>query len=144
MARMELSHSPETGGIWHPHRVSYGETDTMGVLYYAEYLHIFERARSTYIRECGMSYVDVEKHGLFLPVREAYCRYRSPARYDDLLMVHAWISEWRKVSVTFSYEIFNEDKSLLLAAGMTQHACVNADGKPTQAPDWLKTLLFKN
>lgn len=50
-----------------PHRVSYGETDTMGVLYYAEYLHLFERARSAYIRSCGMSYADVEKKGIILP-----------------------------------------------------------------------------
>ena len=50
-----------TPDIWMPHRVSYGETDTMGVLYYAEYLHLFERARSEYIRRCGMSYAEVEK-----------------------------------------------------------------------------------
>lgn len=68
--------TPET---WFPHRVSYGETDCMGVLYYAEYLHIFERARSAFIRERGMSYADVEKRGIILPVREAQCRYRSPA-----------------------------------------------------------------
>ena len=50
-----------TPAIWFSHRVSYGETDTMGVLYYAEYLHIFERARSEYIRALGMSYADVER-----------------------------------------------------------------------------------
>ena len=144
MTRTVIPQSPDVGGIWHSHRVSYGETDTMGVLYYAEYLHIFERARSTYIRESGMSYVEVEKNGLYLPVREASCRYRAPARYDDLLMVHAWISEWRRVSITFSYKIFNEDKKLLLANGMTQHACVNPEGRPVQAPDWLRVLLTKS
>lgn len=132
---------PETGGIWHPHRVSYGETDTMGVLYYAEYMHIFERARSTLIRESGLSYTEVEKRGVYLPVREAYCRYRSPARYDDLVFVRAWISEWRRASLTFSYELYAEDKERLLATGMTQHAVVDGQGKPVAVPPWLKDLL---
>ena len=133
---------PETGGIWHPHRVSYGETDTMGVLYYAEYMHIFERARSTLIREHGMSYTVVEQRGIYLPVREAYCRYRAPARYDDLVFVRAWISEWRRASVTFSYELYAEDKTTLLATGMTQHAVVDPWGKPVAVPAWLKELLM--
>ncbi|MDL2209304.1 acyl-CoA thioesterase [Desulfovibrio sp. OttesenSCG-928-O18] len=133
---------PETGGIWHPHRVSYGETDAMGVLYYAEYMHIFERARSSLIREKGVSYAEVEKRGTYLPVREAYCRYRAPARYDDLLFVRAWISNWGRASVTFSYELFAENKETLLATGMTQHACVNAQGRPGPAPAWLKELLL--
>lgn len=127
--------------VWHPHRVSYGETDMMGVLYYAEYMHIFERARSALIREHGMSYGEVEQRGVYLPVREACCRYRSPARYDDLLLVRTWISEWRKASVTFSYELYREDKTTLLATASTQHACVNPQGKPVAVPDWLKALL---
>ena len=132
---------PETGGIWHPHRVSYGETDTMGVLYYAEYLHIFERARSAYVRASGTSYAVVEQRGIYLPVREAYCRYRAPARYDELLQVHIWLSEWRRASMTFSYEMYSEDKTTLLATGMTQHPVVDAQGKPVAVPDWLRAML---
>ena len=131
----------ETGGIWHPHRVSYGETDAMGVLYYAEYMHIFERARSTLIREKGISYNEVEKRGVYLPVREAHCRYRSSARYDDLTFVRVWISEWGRASMVFSYDFFAEDKKTLLATGTTQHACVNQNGKPVPSPAWLKDLL---
>ena len=125
-----------------PHRVSYGETDTMGVLYYAEYLHLFERARGEYIRRCGMSYAEVEKRGLILPVREAQCRYRSPAHYDDLLLVRTGISEWTRASMRFVYEIWNEDKTRLLATGMTQHALVNKEGRPIAVPDWFRNLTF--
>lgn len=132
---------PETGGIWHPHRVSYGETDCMGVLYHAEYLHIFERARSTYIREKGMSYTLVEARGVYLPVREAYCRYRAGAKYDDLTYVHAWVSAWGRASMVFSYALFAEDKKKLLATGFTQHAFVNGEGRPVPAPGWLKEFL---
>jgi acyl-CoA thioester hydrolase len=123
------------------HRISYGETDTMGVLYYAEYLHLFERGRSEFIRDRGMSYATVEERGIMLPVREAQCRYRAPARYDDLVFVRVGIAEWGKASITFTYEILNESKDKVLATGMTQHACVNNTGRPVAVPDWLKSLF---
>lgn len=127
--------------IWLPHRVSYGETDCMGVMYYAEYLHLFERSRSEYIRHFGMSYADAEKKGVILPVSEVECRYRSPARYDELVLIRAAISEWRRASLVFVYEIWNEDKSVLLAKGMTRHAFVNVQGKPVPVPTWFKDLM---
>lgn len=112
----------------------------MGVLYYAEYLHLFERVRGAYIRRCGMSYADVEKKGILLPVREAQCRYRAPARYDDLVEIRAAINEWGGASLRFVYEIWNEDKTKILAEGMTQHALVNRDGRPVPVPDWFRQL----
>ncbi len=112
----------------------------MGIMYYAEYFHLFERARSEYIRDCGMSYADVEKKGILLPVREAQCRYRSPARYDDLVLIRAGISEWRRASLRFVYEIWREDKNQLLCEGMTQHAFANPQGQPVAAPDWFREM----
>ena len=112
----------------------------MGVLYYAEYLHLFERSRNTYIRACGMSYRTIEKRGLYLPVREAQCRYRMPARYDDLVHVRTAISEFRRASLRFVYELWNENKSQLLATGTTQHALINAEGRPVPLPDWFREL----
>ncbi|MDR2574644.1 MAG: acyl-CoA thioesterase [Desulfovibrio sp.] len=129
--------------VWLPHRVSYGETDTMGVLYYAEYLHLFERSRSEYIRWCGMGYSEVEARGIFLPVREAQCRYRAPARYDDLLYVRAGVSEWKRASLRFVYQIWDQDKMRLLAEGMTQHAFVDKAGRPVAIPPWFRDLCLK-
>lgn len=123
------------------HFVSYGETDTMGVLYYAEYLHIFERARSFFIREHGMSYAEVERRGIILPVREARCRYRAPVRFDDEILVQVGISQWKRASMIFSYEVWNKDETVLHATGMTEHAAVNPEGKPVRVPDWLKELF---
>ena len=140
---MELNMADFSGPeVWMQHRVSYGETDTMGVLYYAEYLHIFERGRSEYIRAFGVSYKDVEERGLFLPVREARCRYRSPARYDDLLMLRTGSADWRKASFTFQYEIYDESRTRLMAEGFTQHACVDAAGRPTAVPVWFRELFL--
>ena len=126
--------------IWLPHRVSYGETDCMGVMYYAQYLYLFERSRNEFIRSLGMSYADVEKNGIMLPVREALCRYRTPARYDDLVYVRAAISEWGRASLIFVYELWNENKSIILAEGTTQHAVVNHEGKPVRMPQWFRKL----
>lgn len=138
MATAALFPSPES---WLPHHVSYGETDAMGILYYAEYLHLFERSRALFIRERGLSYREVEARGVFLPVREAQCRYRSPARFDDLIWVRLGIREWGRASMVFIYEIHNENRTRLLATGMTEHACVNGENKPVRVPEWLKDLF---
>lgn len=125
---------------WYEHYVSYGETDTMGVLYYAEYLHIFERSRSFYIREAGMSYADVEARGILMPVREAQCRYRAPVHFDEKILVHVGITKWKRVSALFEYEVWNHDKSILHATGMTEHGIINREGKPVRVPNWLREL----
>ncbi|MGE4291614.1 MAG: acyl-CoA thioesterase [Desulfovibrio sp.] len=130
--------SPE---CWYEHYVSYGETDAMQVLYYAEYLHLFERARSQFIRERGMSYAEVERRGFFLPIREASCRYRAPARYDEKIMIRCGISTWNRASLKFIYEMYDEKKTVLHATGMTEHACVNLEGRPVRIPDWLRKMF---
>jgi len=126
---------------WYHHFVSYGETDTMGVLYYAEYLHLFERARSLYIRERGMSYAEVEKRGIILPVREANCRYRAPIRFDDEIYIRVGIEKWSRASMRFVYEIWDAEKTTLHATGMTEHAAIGNEGKPVRIPEWFKELF---
>ncbi len=134
-------HTFPTPAVWLAHRVSYGETDTMGVVYYAEYLHFFERARSEFIRQRGVSYRQVEEKGIFLPVREVQCRYKQPARFDDLLFIHTGITQWGRASLTFTYEIWDEGKESILCTGASQHACVAPNGRPVALPPWLKELF---
>lgn len=126
---------------WLAHRISYGETDAMGVVYYANYLHLFERGRSELIRGLGFSYSVVEERGIFLPVREATCRYLAPARYDEIIHIRTGLSGQSRASLNFVYEITNADKSLVLTRGTTQHAVVNAQGRPVRIPDWLSALF---
>ena len=129
---------PET---WFTLHVSYGETDAMGVVYYGNYPHWFERARSQYLRDLGMSYAEVERRGVWLPVRELTVRYLAPARYDEEVRVRAGISLWGRASVTFSYQVYGPPEGQkLLCLGATQHACVSPGGKPTAVPPWLKEL----
>ena len=136
---MSVEHVP--GECWYEHRVSYGETDQMGYFYYGEYLHLFERARSKFIRDHGMSYSEVERRGLILPVREAACRYRIPARYDEAIWVHVRVEKWGRASVRFAYEVRDAERETLKATGYTEHACADMDGKPVRVPEWLRQLF---
>lgn len=111
-------------------RVRYKDTDQMGVAYYANYFVWFEVGRCEYFRGLGMSYRDLEQNEIFLPVIEAFCKYKSPARYDDLLRVVTRLNFLEDVKLGFYYEIFHLGKNTLLANGETIHAFVNRKGKP--------------
>jgi len=113
----------------------------MGMVYYAEYLHLFERGRSHHMRELGLSYAEVEARGLFLPVREADARYRRPARYDDQIHIRTAVAGTSRATVTFVYQVLAADRTTLLAHGSTQLACTDRDGRPTPLPDWLLKAL---
>lgn len=113
----------------------------MGYLYYAEYLHLFERSRSEFIRTLGMSYAEVERRGIMLPVREARCRYRMPARYDDLVQIRVSLHELGRASMSFVYSVMDEERKRELAEGFTQHAVTGLDGKPQRMPEWFRAFL---
>ncbi len=122
-------------------RVIYGDTDQMGVVYYANYFRYFEFARSEYFRACGGSYVDVEKGGHRLPVYEASCSYRASAKYDDLLIIKVKVTQLRRASIVFEYEVRKEGDDAILVTGQTSHACINFDGRPTALPEPVIRLL---
>ncbi|HTP49880.1 MAG TPA: thioesterase family protein [Anaeromyxobacteraceae bacterium] len=114
-------------------RVIYGDTDQMGVVYYANYLRYFEAGRTEFLRAKGMTYRDFEeKERLSLPVVEAGVSYRSPARYDDLLEVEIRLTEARRASARFEYEVRRGEE--LVATGFTIHACVDAEGRVRRIP----------
>jgi acyl-CoA thioester hydrolase len=122
-------------------RVIYGDTDQMGVVYYANYLRFFEAGRTEFIRAKGLRYRDFEAaYSLRLPVTEATVRYQAPARYDDLLRLETSLEEIRRASATFAYRLVRED-GLLLAAGRTVHACIDLDGKIRRLPAELVARL---
>ncbi|MFN0062637.1 MAG: acyl-CoA thioesterase [Myxococcaceae bacterium] len=124
-------------------RVIYGDTDQMGVVYYANYLRYFELGRSEYFRQKGGSYREMEAAGLRLPVVEAHANYRASAKYDDLLLVRTEIDELRRASVIFRYAIVREGEDAVLSTGHTVHACINADGKPVPLPSQVRELLAR-
>ena len=125
--------------IRHEQRVIFGDTDQMGVVYYANYLRYFEAARGTFMRVHAMSYADVEAAGMAWPVIEAHVKYHRPARYDDLLGVELVLSELRGASLRFSYTVRRDDQ--VLADGYTEHACIRRDGRAVRFPPALRETL---
>jgi acyl-CoA thioester hydrolase len=121
-------------------RVIYGDTDQMGVVYYANYLRFFEAGRTEFLRAKGMTYRDFEeKSRLQLPVVEAQVSYQLPARYDDLLTVETALTEARRASARFGYRVLRGGE--LVATGHTVHACVGLDGRVQRMPpDLLERL----
>ena len=121
--------------IIHQLRVIFGDTDQMGVVYYANYLRYFESARADYWRQLGKSYKDLVAWDVALPVVEASCNYKRSAFYEDLLEIELWVSEMRAASLRFVYKVRRD--GTLLAEGMTRHAVVGSDGKPKRLPPQL-------
>jgi acyl-CoA thioester hydrolase len=104
-------------------RVIFGDTDQMGVVYYANYLRWFEGARAAYLREHGLSGKDLQELGVAFPVAEAHCRYRRPAHYEDLLDVDITLPEMGR------------------ADGWTVHACLGTNGRIARIPERLRLAL---
>lgn len=122
-------------------RVRYAETDRMGVVYYANYFVWFEVGRTDLLRSAGVSYRDLEVEGLSLPVIEARCKFRQPARYDDDLDVRTEGTLLSPVRVRFDYEVTRPLDNLLLADGHTVHASLDATGKPCRLPGRVRDML---
>lgn len=114
-------------------RVIFGDTDAMGIAYYANYLRWFEMGRAELMRKRGMAYRELTGIGVHLPVTEASVRYLSPARYDDLLAIHSEIRDLKRASISFGYRIEKEEGTLL-AEGVTVHAFTDGDGKVVRVP----------
>ncbi len=122
-------------------RVRYAETDRMGVVYHANYFMWFEIGRCELLRAIGRSYRDMEASGIGLPVIEAHCEYRSPARYDDELVVKTRGALLSPARVEFQYEISRPSDETINAVGRTVHAAVDTAGRPCRLPDYIRELL---
>jgi len=125
----------------HKCRVLYGDTDSGGVVYYANYLRYFEAGRTEFMRDLVSSYKELEDMGYILPVVECYARYKASAFYDDLLIIETSLVEVKKVSCRFHYRITREGEDKLLLTGYTVNAVTNRDGKLTKLPaDFVERL----
>lgn len=117
-------------------RVRYAETDQMGVAYYANYLVWMELGRVEYCRAAGLRYRDMEENDqVLLAVVEASCRYVSPARYDDEVIVKTWTEHSTRRTVTFGYEMRLAGSNRKIATGETRHVFCGPDMKPRKLPE---------
>jgi acyl-CoA thioester hydrolase len=129
---------------WHETllRVRYAETDKMGVVYHANYLIWFEIGRTEFCRARGFSYRDMEENdNAFLVVAESYCRYKASARYDDELVIRTHITELRRRSLRFGYEVVRLSDGQVIAEGETGHVVTDANGRVRSFPEGYNQLL---
>lgn len=119
------------------YRVIYGDTDQMGVVYYANYLRWFERGRSEFLRQIGLPYATIEAAGLHFPVAEVTCRYAQSARYDDVIDIATTLVDLSRVYLVFDYQISRQADQLTLATGSTKHACIDHEGQVKRIPKML-------
>ena len=117
-------------------RVRYAETDRMGLLHHANYLVYFEQGRTELLRAQGLAYRDLEDQGYLLVLTKAQARYRSPARYDDLLTLRTTLVRTTHVKIEHRYELLRGSE--LLAEGETTLACIDRNGKVQALPDILR------
>src|SRR5690349_15325680 len=117
-------------------RVRYAETDRMGFLHHANYFVYFEQGRTELLRRRGVSYRDVEDAGHFLVIVDLNCKFKRPARYDDLLTLRTTVERVTHVKIVHRYEVLRD--GLLLAEGHSTLACVDREGRPQALPDVLK------
>jgi len=117
-------------------RVRYAETDQMGVVYYGNYFTWFEIGRVELCRQLGFEYKRMEtEDDSFIVVADAHCRYKRPARFDDLLVIRTKISQSQRRTVRFDYEIIDQASGELLATGDTLHVICDRLGKPKSLPE---------
>lgn len=130
---------------WHETqiRVRYAETDKMGIVHHSNYLVWFEIGRSEFCRARGFSYKEMEeKDNALMVVAESYCRYKSPAFYEDVLTLRTKIAEVRSRSIRFIYEIYRPFDQLLLAEGETLHLVTDENKKVRKLPEIYKEKLL--
>lgn len=125
------------------YRVIYGDTDQMGVVYYANYLRWFEMGRTELLRQIGAPYSEVERRGLFFPVTEVSCRYLRSARFDDEVAVETILQTLGRATLVFGYTISRKSDGELLVEGWTRHACLDRNGKVVKIARELEAVLKK-
>jgi acyl-CoA thioester hydrolase len=117
-------------------RVVWADTDAAQVVHYSNYFRFFERAEEEFYRQLGFSFTDTARKGLWFPRVEAFCQYKKPARFNDLLEIELTIEKLKEKSVKFGFKVFNKETGALLAIGyIVVVAADKQTGKATQIPD---------
>lgn len=116
-------------------RVTWADTDAAQVVHFSRFFVYFERAKEEFYRSLGFNFTDLRKKGFWLPRVEAFCQYRKPARFDDMLEVELKVEELKEKSVKLGFSIINKERAELLASGYLVVVAADRDtGKATQIP----------
>ena len=125
----------------HKLRVEYHHTDQMGIVHHSNYIKFFEAARTEWLRAAGLTYAEMERRGVMMPIVDVQIKYRQPAYYDEMLSITTSVRELPMARMTFYYEIRGED-SRDVASGMTTLGFIDSvTRRPQRVPQWLMEVL---
>jgi acyl-CoA thioester hydrolase len=124
----------------HTHRVTYAECTVGNHIYHSRYLDLLEAARGEFLRSLGSTALRWQENDAIFPVVEARLRFKSPARYDDLLTIEVWPTALEKVRVNFGHRLLNQNGKLILEAE-TFHVCAGLNERPKRIPEELAEKL---
>lgn len=122
-------------------KIYYEDTDCGGVVYYANYLKYFERARTDYLARHGLSVADLQVQGTLFLVTHAEVFYRSSARYGDTLHIDTSVTQPRKTALLFSHTIREQKTQRLIVEGTATLVTVDANGKVRRVPTSILEVL---
>ena len=123
------------------YRVTYADTDQMGVVYYGNYGRLLEIGRTEMIREMGMAYMELENEGIVMPVYSVESKYRSVLKYDELITIETTLKELPATRIEFFYRIFNEAGKLAHEAKVVLVFLDTKTNRPVRAPEKLLDVL---
>ena len=124
----------------HSYRVIYADCTLGNHIYYSRYLDILEAARGEFFRHLGVPLLELQAQDVLFPVVECHLRYKSPARYDDVLSIELWTTLVQGARLNFGFRILKEEKILVLE-GETFHVCTGVNEKPKRLPEELAVRL---
>lgn len=141
----QVSGSATQAAFRWPVRVYYEDTDAGGIVYYANYLKFFERARTEWLRALGFEQDELRRrHGLVFAVRRAAIEYRRPVHFNDCLTVTAAVIRCGRAGLDFYQEAWRDDDGHCCATGEVGVACVRLDGmRPARIPDELMEKIAR-
>ena len=122
-------------------RVEYHHTDQMGVVHHSNYVKFFEVARTEWLRANGLTYAEMERRGVMMPIVDVAVKYRNPALYDELLSVTAFVDEVPMARMTFRYEVRGEDGRDIASGSTTLGFIDKETRRPVRAPQWLLEVI---
>lgn len=122
-------------------RVEYHHTDQMGVVHHSNYVKFFEVARTEWLRASGLTYAEMERRGVMMPIVDVAVKYRNPALYDELISVTAFVDEAPKARMVFRYEVRGEDGREIASGSTTLGFIDRETRRPMRAPQWLLDVV---
>ena len=125
----------------HKLRVEYHHTDQMGIVHHSNYIKFFEAARTEWLRAAGLTYAEMERRGVMMPIVDVQIKYRQPAYYDEMLSITTSVRELPMARMTFYYEIRGEDGRDVASGSTTLGFIDSQTRRPQRAPEWLMEVL---